>query len=175
MIESPPAVGDLKLEEQAALTAGIDVWHTAPVDRLGIRSLRLTDGPSGARGDRWSVGTSACMPCGSALAATWNRELVHRVGRVLGDEARAKGAGVLLGPTVNIHRHPLNGRHFESFSEDPYLTAELAVAYIQGVQERGVGAVVKHFVCNDQEHDRLTISVEVGERALRTRGDRPAG
>ena len=158
---------DLTLAEQAALTAGVDFWHTASIDRLGIGPLRVTDGPAGARGHRWSVGTSASLPCGSALAATWNRDLVRRVGRVLADEARAKGAGVLLGPTVNIHRHPLNGRHFECFSEDPYLTAEMAVAYIEGVQERGVGACVKHFVCNDQEHERHTISVEVDERALR--------
>ncbi|MDQ3809761.1 MAG: glycoside hydrolase family 3 C-terminal domain-containing protein [Chloroflexota bacterium] len=162
-----PARTDLTLAEQAALTAGIDFWHTASVERLGLQSLRVTDGPAGARGHRWSVGTSASLPCGSALAATWNRELVRRVGRVLGDEARAKGAGVLLGPTVNIHRHPLNGRHFECFSEDPYLTAEIAVAYIEGVQDRGVGACVKHFVCNDQEYERHTISVEVDERTLR--------
>ena len=161
------SAADLTLEEQAALTAGIDFWHTAPVRRLGIGSLRLTDGPAGARGDRWSVGTSASLPCGSALAATWNRDLVRRVGRVLADEARAKGAGVLLGPTVNIHRHPLSGRHFEAFSEDPYLSAEMAVAYIEGVQERGIGACIKHFVCNDQEHERHTISVEVDERTLR--------
>lgn len=167
VIEVQRAVGDLTLAEQAALTAGIDFWHTASVDRLGIGPLRVTDGPAGARGHRWSVGTSASLPCGSALAATWNRDLVRRVGRVLADEARAKGAGVLLGPTVNIHRHPLNGRHFECFSEDPYLTAEMAVAYIEGVQERGVGACVKHFVCNDQEHERHTISVEVDERVLR--------
>jgi beta-glucosidase len=166
-MDGHPSAADLTPAEQAALTAGIDFWHTAPIDRLGIGSLRLTDGPSGARGHRWSVGTSACLPCGSALAATWNRELVRRVGRVLADEARAKGAGVLLGPTVNIHRHPLNGRHFECLSEDPHLTAELAAAYIQGVQERGVGAAIKHFVCNDQEHERLTINVEVDERALR--------
>jgi beta-glucosidase len=167
VLAAMPSTAELTPAEQAALTAGIDFWHTAPVERLGIQSLRVTDGPSGARGDRWSVGTSASMPCGSALGATWNRELVRRVGRVLGDEARAKGAGVLLGPTVNIHRHPLNGRHFECFSEDPCLTSELAVAYIEGVQERGVGACVKHFVCNDQEHERHTISVEVDDRALR--------
>jgi len=161
------AATDLTLDEQAALTAGCDFWHTAPLERLGIASLRVTDGPVGARGHRWSVGTSACLPCGSALAATWNRDLIRRVGRLLADEARAKGAGVLLGPTVNIHRHPLNGRHFECFSEDPYLSAEMAVAYIEGVQERGVGACVKHFVCNDQEHERHTISVEVDERTLR--------
>lgn len=160
-------MADLTLDEQAALTAGVDLWHTAPVQRLGIKSLRVTDGPAGARGHRWSVGTSANVPCGSALAATWNRDLVRRVGRVLADETRAKGAAVLLGPTVNIHRHPLSGRHFEAFSEDPYLSAEMAVAYVEGVQERGIGACIKHFVCNDQEYERHTISVEVDERALR--------
>jgi beta-glucosidase len=162
-----PSALDLTLEEQAVLTAGYDFWHTAPVQRLGINSVRVTDGPAGARGHRWSVGSSASLPCGSALAATWNRDLVRRVGRILADEARAKGASILLGPTVNIHRHPLAGRHFESFSEDPYLSAEMAVAYIQGVQERGVGACIKHFVCNDQEYERHTISVEVDERTLR--------
>jgi beta-glucosidase len=163
----PPSAADLTLEEQAALTAGTDFWHTTPIDRLAIKSIRVTDGPAGARGHRWSIGTSASLPCGTALAATWNRGLVRRVGRVLADEARAKGASVLLGPTVNIHRHPLAGRHFESFSEDPYLSAEIAVAYIDGVQERGIGACVKHFVCNDQEYERHTIDVAVGERTLR--------
>jgi beta-glucosidase len=158
---------ELTLAEKALLTAGTDLWHTAAIERAGIPALRLTDGPNGARGDRWSSGASACLPCGSALAATWNRDLVRRIGRVLGDEARAKGAQVLLAPTVNIHRHPLGGRHFESFSEDPYLSAELCVAYIEGVQERGVSAVVKHFVCNDQEFERHSISVDVDERALR--------
>jgi beta-glucosidase len=158
---------DLTLQEQASLTAGRDFWHTVPVERAGIPTLRVTDGPSGARGDRWSAATSACVPCGTALAATWDRELVHRVGCLLADETHAKGAGVLLAPTVNLHRHPVTGRHFECFSEDPYLTAELAVAYIQGLQEKGVGAVVKHLVCNDQEHERHTISVDVDERPLR--------
>lgn len=158
---------ELTLEEQAALTAGKDFWHTVPIERAGIASLRMTDGPSGARGERWSVYTSACLPSGSALAATWNRDLVRRVGRVLGDETRQKGAGLLLAPTVNLHRHPITGRHFECFSEDPVLTAELAVAYINGVQERGVGAVVKHLVCNDQEFERHTISVDIDERPLR--------
>jgi beta-glucosidase len=158
---------DLTLQEQASLTAGRDFWHTVPVERAGIPTLRVTDGPSGARGDRWSAATSACVPCGTALAATWDRELVRRVGCLLADETHAKGAGVLLAPTVNLHRHPITGRHFECFSEDPYLTAELAVAYIQGLQEKGVGAVVKHLVCNDQEHERHTISVDVDERPLR--------
>jgi len=158
---------DLTLPEQAALTAGRDFWHTVPLDTAGVPSLRVTDGPAGARGDRWAAATSACVPCGTALAATWDRALVRRVGRLLADESRAKGAGVLLAPTVNLHRHPTTGRHFECMSEDPYLTAELAVPYIEGLQERGVGATVKHFVCNDQEHERHTISVDVDERTLR--------
>ncbi|MBV9174797.1 MAG: glycoside hydrolase family 3 C-terminal domain-containing protein [Chloroflexi bacterium] len=157
----------LALEEKASLTAGTDLWHTAAVERLGIPALRLTDGPSGARGERWSSGGSACFPSGSALGATWNPRLVRRVGQALAEEARAKGAQVLLAPTVNIHRHPLNGRHFECYSEDPLLTSELSTAYVEGVQERGIAAVVKHFVCNDQEFERLTINVEVDERTLR--------
>jgi beta-glucosidase len=157
----------LSLDEKAELTAGADIWHTAAVERLGIPALRLTDGPSGARGTRFSGNTSTSLPCGTALAATWDRDLVHRVGGLLADEARGKDAHVLLAPTVNLHRHPLNGRHFECFSEDPYLSAELAVAYIVGVQGRGVGCAVKHFVANDQEHDRMEISVEVDERTLR--------
>ena len=143
------------------------MWHTVAVERAAIPSLRMTDGPSGARGDRYTGGTSTCVPCGSALASSWNRELVQRIGSLLGDEARAKGAQLLLAPTVNIHRHPLAGRNFECFSEDPYLTAELAVAYIEGVQGRGIGCAVKHFVVNDQEHERMEISVEVDERTLR--------
>ena len=158
---------DLSLDEKAALSGGADVWHTVAIDRLGIPALRMTDGPSGARGDRYTGGTSTCVPCGSALASTWNRDLVRRIGSLLGDEARAKGAGLLLAPTVNIHRHPLAGRNFECFSEDPYLTAELAVAYVSGVQSRGVGCAIKHFVANDQEHERMSISAEVDERVLR--------
>lgn len=160
-------IGGLSLEEKAALTGGADVWHTVAVERAAIPPLRMTDGPSGARGDRYTGGISTCVPCGSALASTWNRDLVHRIGSLLGDEARSKGAQLLLAPTVNIHRHPLAGRNFECFSEDPYLTAELAVAYIEGVQGRGVGCAVKHFVVNDQEHERMEISVEVDERTLR--------
>src|SRR5262249_54477255 len=163
----PPMPDDLTLEEQAALTAGRDFWHTVSLERVGLPSLGVTDGPCGARGDRWAVGTSACVPCGSALAATWDRDVVRRVGSLLADETRAKSAGVLLAPTVNLHRHPITGRHFEAFSEDPYLTAEMAVAYIDGLQARGIGAVVKHLVCNDQEFERLTISAEVDERPLR--------
>ena len=132
---------------------------------------------SGAQGDRrplrgarrgGSLGpTSACLPAGIALAATWNTALVERVGQVLGDETRAKGADILLAPTVNIHRSPLSGRNFEFYSEDPYLTGRMAVAYITGLQSRGVGACIKHFVCNDSEFERQSISSVVGERPLR--------
>jgi beta-glucosidase len=164
---SLPSASDLTFDEQAALTAGADMWHTAGVDRLGLPGIGVTDGPSGARGTQFTGTTSTSLPCGTALASTWNRELIGRVGRLLGDEARARGASVLLAPTVNIHRHPLAGRNFECYSEDPYLTAEIAVAFIEGVQSRGVGCAVKHFVCNDQETDRMAIDVVVDERARR--------
>ena len=107
------------------------------------------------------------MPCGTALAATWDPELVEQIGALLGHETRAKGAGVLLAPTVNLHRHPLGGRNFECFSEDPFLTAEVAVAYVTGVQKTGVACAVKHFVCNDQERGRMDIDVAIDERTLR--------
>ena len=144
-----------------------DLWHTVAIERAGIPSLRFTDGPNGARGERWSSGTSACLPSGTALAATWNRDLVHQVGRVLGDEAPAQRRPGPPGPNRQHSPPPDHGRHFESFSEDPYLSAELAVAYILGVQEQGISAVVKHFVCNDQEYERNSISVKVDERTLR--------
>ena len=161
-------VGQLTLEEKVALVAGSDTWHTPGVERLGIPPLKVSDGPVGARGEHFGAGPrSACFPCGTALAATWDTDLVERIGQALGDEARSKGAQVLLAPTVNIHRSPLAGRNFERYSEDPHLAARIAVAYISGVQSRGVGTAVKHFVCNDSEFERMTISSEVGERALR--------
>lgn len=158
----------MTLEEKAALTAGASMWTTEPVKRLGIPAIKVTDGPNGARGSVFVGGvTSACFPVGIALAATWNPELVERVGAALAEEVRSKGAHVLLAPTVNIHRSPLNGRNFECYSEDPYLSARMAVAYIKGLQSQGVSACVKHYVCNDSEYQRQTISSEVHERALR--------
>src|SRR5947209_19014727 len=153
-------LSQMTLREKVALLAGADQWHTPPIERLGIPALKVTDGPIGARGSGGHAGdiTSACFPAGIALAATWNTELVERVGQALAQETRAKKAYVLLAPTVNIHRSPLAGRNFECFSEDPYLTARMAVAYIRGVQSQGVGATVKHLVCNDSEFERLTIS-----------------
>ena len=150
------------------MLAGSDMWHTTPVKRLGIPAIKVTDGPNGARGGSFLDGVkAACFPAGIALAATWNTELVERIGMALGQEARTKGARVLLAPTVNIHRSPLGGRNFESYSEDPYLTGRMAIAYIKGVQSQGVGATIKHYVCNDSEYQRNSISSEVGERALR--------
>lgn len=160
-------VVELSLDERATLTGGADAWHTTGVPRLGVPPMRFTDGPSGARGIRFTGEVSTSLPCGTALAATWNMDLVRQVGELLGIEAQSKGAHVLLAPTVNVHRHPLAGRNFECFSEDPYLSAQLADAYIRGVQSCGVGCTIKHLVANDQEHDRLEISVDVDERALR--------
>ncbi len=162
-------LGQLTLQEKVSLLAGADMWHTVAIERLGIPALKMSDGPNGARGGGSLTGgtKAACFPAGISLAATWNPELVSRVGQALGQEAKTKGAHVLLAPTVNIHRSPLNGRNFESYSEDPYLSARMAVAYINGVQREGVGTSVKHYVCNDSEFERTTINSEVGERALR--------
>jgi beta-glucosidase len=159
----------MTLAEKVALLAGASFWTTTPIERLGIPAIKVSDGPNGARGGGGFAGgiTSACFPVGIALAATWNTALVEQVGQALAEEAQAKGAHLLLAPTVNIHRSPLNGRNFECYSEDPYLSARLAVAYITGLQRRNVGATVKHFVCNDSEFERNTISSEVDERALR--------
>jgi beta-glucosidase len=155
------------IDEKAAMVAGVDMWHTAAVERLGIPALKVTDGPIGARGERWTGGKSAAFPCGTALAATWDLDLVREVGARIGNEAVRKRCHVLLAPTVNIHRHPLAGRNFECYSEDPYLTARIAVAFIDGVQAQNVGCSVKHFAANDSEHERMTISSEVDERTLR--------
>ena len=161
-------ISQLTLEEKISLLAGADMWHTVPVERLDIPVLKVTDGPNGARGTEETMGTtSVCFPSGIALAATWNTDLVERVGQALGDETKAKGAHILLGPTVNIHRTPLSGRNFEFYSEDPYLSGRMATAYILGLQSRGVGACIKHFVCNESEFERQTISSVVSERPLR--------
>ena len=130
-------IGQMTLEEKISLLAGADMWHTVPIERLGIPALKMTDGPFGARGEDAPDGpTSACFPCGTALGATWNPDLVERVAGALAEEVKSKGAHFLLGPTVNIHRSPLAGRNFECYSEDPYLTARLATLHSR-VTERG--------------------------------------
>ncbi len=160
-------LAEMTLEEKVAMCAGASAWHTTGCPRLDVPPMKVTDGPNGARGDGVSGATAMCFPVGSALAATFDTQLIGEVGAVLGDEARSKGAQVLLGPTVNIHRAPLGGRHFECYSEDPHLTARIAVAFVNGVQSRKIGTSIKHYVCNDSEFERFTISSEVGERALR--------
>src|ERR1700712_2342259 len=160
-------IAELTLDEKADLTAGTDMWHGTGSDRLGVRGLKVSDGPNRARGAYFVGTTPACLPCGTAVAAMWNTDLVEQLGHLIGVEATTKGADVILAPTVNIHRTPLAGRNFECYSEDPFLTARTAVAYIEGVQSTGVGATVKHYAANDSEHQRHTISSEVGERALR--------
>ena len=159
----------LTLEEQVALLSGADFWTTVPDARLGIPAIKVTDGPNGARGGGSLVGgvRAASFPVGIALAATWNPQLVEEIGTALAEEALSKGARVLLAPTVNIHRSPLNGRNFECYSEDPLLSAEIAAAYVRGVQSKGVAATVKHFAGNESEFERTTISSEIDERALR--------
>jgi beta-glucosidase len=160
-------ISKMTLEEKVSLLAGADSWRTPPIERLGIPVLKVSDGPNGVRGDRENPAlTSACFPCGTALAATWNLELVEKIGEALGEELETKAAHVLLAPTVNIHRSPISGRNFECHSEDPFLSGFMATAYIRGVQSKGVGACIKHFVCNDQEFERKSISSEVDERTL---------
>jgi beta-glucosidase len=153
--------------ERVALCAGAGNWTTVPVERAGVPALKMSDGPNGARGDGESGATAACFPVGTALGATWDTALLTEVGAALARETRTKGAQVLLGPTVNLHRSPLGGRNFECFSEDPLLTAHLAAAYISGLQGAGVGACLKHYVGNESEYQRFTISSEIPERALR--------
>ena len=157
----------LTLDEKVALLAGRDLWHSIPVPRLGIPVLKVSDGPNGVRGAyRDNRPPSICLPVGIALGATWNTALVEDAGRLLAGEAKRKNAHILLSPTVNIHRTPIAGRNFECFAEDPYLSGTIAAAYINGLQRSGVGACIKHFVCNDQEHERMSISAEVTERPL---------
>ncbi|HXK24416.1 MAG TPA: glycoside hydrolase family 3 C-terminal domain-containing protein [Myxococcota bacterium] len=162
-------LAQMTLDEKVSLCAGADMWSAPGVPRLGIPPLVVSDGPSGARGPfvPGAADPSTCFPCGSSLGATFDIALVRRIGEALAVEARDKGAQVLLAPTVNLHRSPLAGRNFECFSEDPRLSARLAAAYVAGVQSGGVAACVKHFVCNDSEFERHTISSEVGPRALR--------
>ncbi len=158
----------MTLEEKVSMLAGADLWHTVPVERLGIPQIRVTDGPNGARGAEGDMAPpSVCTPVGVAMAATWNTDLIQKVGEVLGEETKTKGSHILLAPTVNIHRGPLAGRNFECFSEDPYLTSQMAVSYINGLQSQGVGACIKHYVANDLEFERTSMSSEVSERTLR--------
>jgi len=160
-------IATLTPADKALLCAGADVWRTLALPSAGIPALKFTDGPTGARGAAFTTFRSIGFPCGTAVGATFDVALAARLGAALAVEVRAKGASVLLGPTVNLHRTPLAGRNFECLSEDPHLTATLATAYIGAVQGAGVAACVKHFVCNDAEFERHSISSDVDERPLR--------
>lgn len=163
-----PLLDKLSLEQKAALVQGADFWTTVPLPGIGLRALTLSDGPAGVRGPRWDEREpSLNLPSGSALAASWDVDLAHRYGAAAAAEARRKGVDVVLGPTINLHRSPLGGRHFECFSEDPELTSGLGAAYVRGLQDNGVAATPKHYVANDSETDRFTVDVQVDERALR--------
>jgi beta-glucosidase len=159
----------MTLDEKVSILSGEDFWSVPAIARLGIGKLRVSDGPNGARGGGSLIGgvKSASFPVGIALGATWNVELVKQIGAALADEVKSKGAHMLLAPTVNIHRSVTNGRNFECYSEDPVLSGELAVAYIVGLQGQGIGATIKHFVGNESEIERTTISSEIDERSLR--------
>ena len=168
-------VSQMTLEEKAGLCSGLDFWHTKPVERLGVPSVMVSDGPHGLRkqnqeADHLGVNDSiqaVCMPAACATAASFDRGLVRRMGEAIGDSCQHEDLSVVLGPAVNIKRSPLCGRNFEYFSEDPYLAGELSAAFINGVQSRNVGTSIKHFAANNQEHRRMSSSSNADERTLR--------
>ncbi|MCX5014090.1 glycoside hydrolase family 3 C-terminal domain-containing protein [Streptomyces sp. NBC_00555] len=162
------ALGKLDLDTKARLLAGQDMWSLPAVPEIGLQSLVMSDGPIGVRGVRWTADDpSIALPSPTALAAAWDPALARRAGRLLAQEARRKGVHVLLAPTVNLHRSPLGGRHFECYSEDPYLTGAVGAGYVNGVQDGGVGTTVKHFVGNDAETERFTADSVIAPRPLR--------
>ena len=161
-------LAQLSLEQKIRLLTGADIWALHPIPEIGLRRLVTSDGPAGVRGETWDERSpSANVPSPTSLAASWDPVRVERMGRLLASEARRKGVDVLLAPTVNLHRTPYGGRHFECFSEDPELTAMIGTAYVQGLQAEGVAATVKHFVANDSETDRFSVDALVDERVLR--------
>lgn len=154
--------------QKVRLLTGATTWRTADEPAVGLRGMTMSDGPAGVRGESWDErNTSALLPSASAVGAMWDEELAERLGGLLAAEAKRKGVDVVLAPTLNLHRSPLSGRHFECYSEDPELTARTGAALIRGIQARGVAATAKHYVANDSETDRLTVSVDLDERTLR--------
>ncbi len=167
-------VSEMSIEEKASLCSGRDYWHTKPVKRLGIQDMMMCDGPHGLRkqvgeGDHLGINESietVCYPTASALASSFDRSIMKKLGETLGKECQAEGVGMLLGPGVNMKRSPLCGRNFEYFSEDPYLAGELGCAYVEGLQNEGIAACVKHFAANNQETRRMSGSSDMDERTL---------
>ena len=157
----------LTLDEKVSLLSGFNSWYTSKIEKKNVPSIKMSDGPNGVRGDSNSGKSSACFPCAISIGSTWDLPLIKNIGIALGEEAQAKDVDVLLGPTINIHRHPLGGRHFESFSEDPFLTGKIATNYVQGVQSKNVAACLKHFVGNDTEYERHSISSNIDAQTLR--------
>ena len=168
-------VAQMTLEEKASLLGGGDFWHTKGIERLGISKFMLSDGPHGLRkqsqdGDCLGINDSiksVCFPAACATASSFDTELMYRIGETIGEECQAEDVAIVLGPAVNIKRSPLCGRNFEYFSEDPYLSGKLAAAYIKGVQSKHVGTSIKHFVMNNQETRRMSISADADERTMR--------
>lgn len=170
-------IGQMTLEEKASMCSGADFWHTDAVERLGIPASMVSDGPHGLRkqddagnGDHLGLNESikaVCFPAGCGTAASFNRELITEMGETLGNECQAEGISVILGPAMNIKRSPLCGRNFEYYSEDPLVATEMAGALVKGVQSKHVGTSVKHFLANNQEHNRMSSSSEIDERTLR--------
>ncbi|MEV6193784.1 glycoside hydrolase family 3 C-terminal domain-containing protein [Streptomyces sp. NPDC051920] len=166
--EREALLGKLTLREKVRLLTGATTWRTRAEPALGLREMVLSDGPAGVRGQSWDERDPALLlPSASALGALWDEERVERLGGLLAAEARRKGVDVVLAPTLNLHRTPLGGRHFECFSEDPELTGRTGAALVRGIQAHGVAATAKHYVANDCETDRLTVDVRVSERVLR--------
>ena len=168
-------IGKMTLEEKASLTSGKDFWQSMDIQRLGISSMFLSDGPHGIRkqaaaADHLGLNASVpatCFPTAATVANSWSEELGEKIGSYLGEEAVAQKVNVLLGPGTNMKRNPLCGRNFEYFSEDPYLAGKMAANYIKGVQSHGISACVKHFCANNQEERRMAIDTVVDERTLR--------
>jgi beta-glucosidase len=163
-----PAIDELTIEQKVRLLSGADFWATAEEPSIGLGRITMSDGPAGVRGVNWDeADTSINVPAPTALGATWDPDLVERIGSLLASEARRKGIDVVLAPTVNLHRTPFAGRHFECYSEDPLLTGILAGAMVRGIQAEGIGACAKHFVANDSETERMTYDARIDERTLR--------
>jgi beta-glucosidase len=169
MIDVDAALASLSLEQKCLLLAGETNWRTRAYPEAGIPQLKMSDGPTGVRGEgHGSAGTpGVAVPAGITLGATWDPDLLAEIGDLLGRECRRKNVHVLLGPTINLHRTPLGGRTFECYSEDPELSGALAARYVAAVQAHDVAVTVKHLVCNDTEIERMSVDVEVDERTLR--------
>ncbi|MGB8946828.1 MAG: glycoside hydrolase family 3 N-terminal domain-containing protein, partial [Streptomyces sp.] len=161
-------VGTLDLERKVRLLTGATVWRTRAEPAVGLREMVFSDGPAGVRGEEWDERLpSLLLPSASALGSLWDEQLAAELGELLALEALRKGVHVVLAPTLNLHRTPLGGRHFECLAEDPELAARTGAALIRGIQAHGVAATAKHYVANDSETERLTLDVRVDERTLR--------